>query len=118
VAKFIAANSTRHLLLPNRRLGRTYTLFRWADFYKRFPALKEYDWRDFYAVYGMDFGDLWGVSAVGFDGARTRAVVYAERTPGPMGGRSGMHFLVKASGGWREADWRDVGEYFNVCNWA
>jgi hypothetical protein len=33
VANFIAANSSRHRLLPNRPLARTYTLFRWADVY-------------------------------------------------------------------------------------
>src|SRR4051812_23620050 len=61
VANFIEANSTRHLLLPNRPLGRTYSLFRWVDTYKRFPELREGDWRGFYAAHGVDFGGLWSV---------------------------------------------------------
>jgi hypothetical protein len=118
VADFIEANSTRHLLLPNRPLGRAYSLFRWADFYKRFPTLKEYDWREFYSVYGMDFGGLWTVSAVGFDATKRRAVVYVEQARGPRGTRGETHFLEKPGIDWREADWRDVGEYIRVCNWV
>jgi hypothetical protein len=118
VANFIQANSTRHLLLPNRPLGRTYTLFRWAETYKRFPELRQGDWRAFYSIYGMDFGGLWGVSAVGFDATKRRAVVYVEQARGPRGTRGETHFLEKSGIDWREADWRDVGEYINVCNWV
>jgi hypothetical protein len=118
VANFIEVNSARHLLLPNRPLGRTYTLFRWAAVSRRFPELRQGDWRAFYAVHEMDFGGLWSVSAVGFDAAKRRAVVYVEQARGPRGTRGETHFLEKPGADWREADWRDVGEYIMVCNWV
>jgi hypothetical protein len=52
------------------------------------------------------------------DATKTTALVYIEKWCGPICGRGETHFLVKPGIDWREADWRDVGEYFNMCDWV
>ena len=69
----------------------------WPEFYRRYP----------------DSGGYFEVSAVGFDGSKTRAMVYVAHHCGGLCGAGSHHLLEKATGTWHEAKVPGV----NACMW-
>jgi hypothetical protein len=60
------------------------------------------DWDDYYRRYPASGGFYW-FSAVGFNPARTRALVDMGHACGELCGNGGPRFFEKKGGKWREA---------------
>lgn len=73
-------------------------MFGWGGFYKRYP----------------ESGGIMTVSAVGFDRAKQRAMVYMAHSCGSLCGGGRHHLLEKAAGSWREAKVSGLSN----CDWA
>ena len=83
------ANQTVHTLLPGRELGLPYKLVTAREIFALGLA--------------SGSGGYFQMSAVGFDGAGTRAMVYMGYQCGGLCGGGNLHLLEKVNGGWREA---------------
>ena len=98
VEDFKSENAEPRAVLPGRNLGIPYVVvsreevrqimgFGWTNFYDRFP---------------QSGGSVY-VSAVGFDAAKERAMVYMGNFCGSECGEERFYFLEKVAGSWREA---------------
>ncbi|MEZ5316357.1 MAG: hypothetical protein R2752_03045 [Vicinamibacterales bacterium] len=96
---FRAALTQRYLWRAGLDLGVPYRVVRrveidaavgrgWAEFFRRYP----------------DAGGFMRMSAVGFDSARTRAVLATDVSCGATCGEGGYRFLEKRSGAWQAAE--------------
>ena len=70
---------------------------RWAGFYERFPSSNGYT----------------ELSAVGFDAAKQRAMVYVAHHCGMLCGGGRNHLLEKVDGEWREVESSEIA----LCQW-
>jgi hypothetical protein len=111
-------NATVRSVLPGRALGYPYEVVPRADIVAIFeapdgPELRSpRPWDPFYRRY-PDSGGYMQFSAVGFDEAKTRALVYIAHHCGNLCGGGTHHFLEKVSGQWRETRPKDV----SMCMW-
>jgi hypothetical protein len=94
-------NNGVRTLRPNQSLGLPYTLVGSADL-RRIIRPPDYSWAEFRRKY-PESGGYVQLSAVGFNDAKTRAIVYAAQSCGPECARGSHHVLEKADGSWRDA---------------
>ena len=92
-------NRTAKLLQRNFPLHTSYELIPESNI---FPAEHgQKGWDDYYRRYPASDGYYW-FSAVGFNPARTRAIVNMGNLCGTLCGGGGPHFFEKKDGKWRE----------------
>ena len=115
VDSYLRENATARLLLPKPPLLAPYVvvpqseiqasfraiegdpLGKWAGFYERFPSSNGYT----------------ELSAVGFDDAKQRAMVYVAHYCGMLCGGGRNHLLRKVDGEWREVESSEIAG----CQW-
>jgi hypothetical protein len=95
-------NSGVRTLRPNQSLGLPYTLVGSVDL-RTIIRPPDYSWTEFHLKY-PESGGYVQLSAVGFNDAKTRAIVYAAQSCGPECARGSHHVLEKVDGAWREAN--------------
>jgi hypothetical protein len=109
---FKIQNARVRFIAPDRDLRRSYIVVpqkellayftkqgdRWPAFYERHP----------------DSGGIVELSAVGFNAARTRAMVYVAHSCGDLCGGGSYHLLEKVNGKWDEAAVPGV----STCMWV
>ena len=102
------------LILPRQPVGRPYTVLSRADLKLSFP-----DWGRFYARHRKPSQESTEVSAPAFNATKTKAIVYAGHTCGPLCGRGQYWFMEKQNGAWNEANLRTLGDGSSVgfCAW-
>lgn len=114
LADYKARNARTKHILPDRALGYPYIVVPRAEieavFDRRSPGRDP--WRAFYERY-PDSGGYMQFSAVGFNEAKTRALVYIAHHCGSLCGGGSHHFIEKVNGEWRETRPKDV----TMCMW-
>lgn len=95
-----AENAHARTILPGFTLSVPYIVLPKADIMAMFTGPLG-DWRPFYNRYPDSAGYL-GLSAVGFDTDRTKAIVYIGHSYGGWGGEDSYHLLRKSAGRWQE----------------
>ena len=103
VEDFQRQKATVRRILPARDIGSDYVVVAKADLREIFEADLSDSWRSFYDRF-PDSGGITYVSAVGFDPAKTRAMVYVAHVCGRLCGGGTHHFLEKQDGVWREVE--------------
>ena len=104
IESFRAENAEGRVILPGYDLGLPYVVVASADVqatFREVPNDLMLGWSGFYKRY-PDSGGFMQVSAVGFDTARARAMVYMAHSCGGLCGGGTYHFLQKIDGVWRE----------------
>lgn len=105
VADHGRVNSEPRAVLPNRDLGVAYQVLPNRDVESLFKSDSPGDLDSGWEGFRQRFPDSHGyisVSAVGFDRAHTRALVYVTYRCGSLCGGGGYHFLAKVDGAWWE----------------
>ena len=109
VDSYRSENAQPRVVRPNHKLGLPYEVApaaTLAAFFKMNRATSD-SWNAFYRRYPGSGGYL-EVSAVGFDAAKTRAMVYLAHSCGSLCG-GGQHYLLEqVEGTWREAKIPDL----------
>jgi len=107
---FKRENTRRRRLLPRLPvMGVSYRLVAEADIVR---TLQPPDfWEGFYAKF-PDSGGYYAVSAVGFNEAKTRAMVYIETYYGLLGADGRFYLLEKNDGQWAQSKLR-----ISACLW-
>jgi hypothetical protein len=116
VDDFRAQNTSTRELRPGFALGIPYVVASRIDIQATFREVQNdpmFGWTGFYRRY-PDSGGFMVVSAVGFDSAKRRAMVYMAHSCGSLCGGGTHHLLERADGGWREARIPGVTQ----CSWA
>ncbi|HYM26062.1 MAG TPA: hypothetical protein VEU08_22750 [Vicinamibacterales bacterium] len=119
VESFWSENATTRLLRGDADLGIPYVVVPREEVratlleVPRVPNDPASGWTGFYRHY-PDSGGFMIASAVGFDAAKKRAMVYLSHTCGGLCGGGQHHLLEKVDGRWREARV----EGLNNCIWA
>ena len=114
---FMAANVARRVIEPGHRLGLPYVVLSEAEI-NRALAQTGWDlperWRNFHQRY-PESGGFIELSAVGFDSARKRAMVYMAYHCDEACAWGTHHLLKKMSSGtWREIELPDIRQ----CEWV
>jgi hypothetical protein len=99
---FKTENARVRIILPERQLGRPYIVVPTEQIMSMFENRPLGDWEEFYDRY-PDSGGFMEMSAVGFDGSKTHALVYIAHHCGGTCGGGTHHFLEKVDGVWRTA---------------
>jgi hypothetical protein len=113
---FRAENAEGGVILPGYDLGLPYVVVASADVratFREVPNDPMFGWSGFYKRY-PDSGGFMQVSAVGFDTARARAVVYMAHSCGGLCGGGTYHFLQKIDDVWREMEVQGM----TTCMWV
>jgi hypothetical protein len=113
VDDFRLQNSQPRTLQAGFDIGRDYLLVPDGEIERMFRGTPPGDWSVFYARY-PDSGGFTEVSAVGFDPATTRAMVYVANRCGELCGSGTYHLLEKIEGLWRGAVIKDL----EHCRWV
>jgi len=112
LADFKAQNKTAKLLAARFSLPVSYRFESKDTIFAFFSSPQSGHWDAFHAAYPKARGFI-QLSAVGFDKARERAIVYIAHSCGGLCGQGGYAFLQKTPDGWRGARLKDV----NTCMW-
>ena len=116
VDHFKSENASTRTLSGGQPLGHSYTVASSADLTSAFKdAAKDPDfgWSGFYRRYPGAVG-YFEVSAVGFDPAKTRAMVSIQHRCGALCGKAAYYLVEKVKGVWREAELPDVSRCFII----
>jgi hypothetical protein len=115
IENFRAENASVRLLRAGFPLGIPYLVVSATDIKASFSDVPNdmSGWTGFYKRY-PDSGGIMVVSAVGFDSAKGRAMVYIAHSCGSLCGGGTHHLLDKVDGTWREAKISGVSN----CAWA
>jgi len=117
VDAYRAANAAPHKLLANQELGIPYQVVPGKaialSFDRLIPNGGSDGWSGFYRKY-PDSGGYVEMSAVGFDSAKVRAMVYIGHSCGGLCGGGTHHLLEKVEGVWRAAKIPGLMQ----CQWA
>jgi hypothetical protein len=111
VDDFKIQNAHVRFLLPDRDLRYPYLVVPRRDIMSLFTKTGG-NWPEFYRRY-PDSGGYIEVSAVGFDRAKTRAMVYMAHHCGGLCGGGTHHLLEKVEGAWRPANVPGI----SACMW-
>lgn len=109
-------NARDRVVLPDRDLQYPYLVVPRSEILALFKAAATdpaFGWRAFYRRY-PDSGGYSQLSAVGFDAAKTRALVYISHHCGSLCGGGMHHFLQKTDGVWRPVQLPGITQ----CIWA
>ena len=109
ISDYVRSNAKPSLLQPRLKVAVPYRLIA-ADELR--STIQTAGWEGFYQHY-PDSGGWIELSAVGFNGNKTVAVVYMGHHCGPLCGGGGFHVLEKKDGKWVALDWKG-----SSCAWA
>mgnify|MGYP000511748962 CR=1 FL=1 len=109
VESFTRENATPRRILPGRGIGVPYDVLTRSQVQTHFTHAENIDdgWRQFRATLS-GAGGLTTWSAVGFDAARRRALVYVNFSCGSLCAEGRYVFLEKQGAAWRTAELPDV----------
>ena len=110
---FTGQNATARTLISAFPIDRPYDLVRESDMMAPFKDRQSDGWKAFYDAH-PDSGGYLMMSAVGFDAAKTRALVYLGHACGWLCGGGTFHFLEKEDGRWHEVAPTNI----TVCMWV
>ena len=99
VEDFKAENSVPRAMLPGYDIGIPYDVISRERFRQ---IMDQSGWPGFYQQFPQS-GGFSSVSAVGFDAANERAMVYMGQSCGPLCARRQFYLLEKVNGSWRDA---------------
>ena len=111
ISDYVRQNQKTWLLQKNIRIEKPYEMIR-ADQIKAIFEQGIEGWNAFYEKH-PDSGGWIELSAVGFNGDKTVAVVYMGHNCGGLCGGGGFHVLQKRDGKWVPLEWKG-----RSCAWA
>jgi len=100
LANYHLQNKTARTLGRSFNMNDPYVLLPASEWQNLFPKSSPANWRPFWKRFGAG-GGYTRLSAVGFDEARTRAVLYSDALCGPKCGSGGYKLFTKYGGRWR-----------------
>ncbi len=111
LADFKQQNAQRWALRQQFQINLPYDLERKEDIDVFFAAHGLDGWKDFNTAH-PDAKGYFVLSAVGFDAAKSRAIVYVAHHCGGLCGQGNYHFLER-----QEGTWKEVRLNVRTCGW-
>ena len=111
ISDYVRQNEKTWILQKNLSIEKPYEIIRGDEIQSMFEQGLE-GWKPFYEKY-PDSGGWIELSAVGFNGDKTVAVVYMGHHCGGLCGGGNFHVLQKRDGKWVPLEWKG-----RSCGWA
>lgn len=111
IAEYVRLNKKAWLLQKKFQIDKPYDFITPDELKLTFEKGVD-GWKQFYEEH-PDSGGWITMSAVGFNAAKTIAVVYMSHSCGSLCGEGGFHVLQKKGGKWLPLDWKGTS-----CSWA